>query len=105
MPDELSALARFVLDTVDGLRAMTAQPGLAGVALREITFSIPYDPATGTLRLHADALHPTLAIPAVRLPEAMVLLRSIDPRVVFERAQLATLPEQQIARLEITIRL
>lgn len=111
MPDELNALAVFVLDTVDRLRAATgeqaAEPALRGVHLRAITFSIPYDPGSQRLLLAGlPYFQPvTLSETALRLPQAVEVLRALSPDVVFERARLVTLPAQEIARLEITIQL
>lgn len=111
MADQLNALAAFVLDTVDRLRAATgeqaAEPALSGVHIRAITFSIPYDP--GSRRLLVEALPGfqsiALSETALRLPQAVEVLRGLGPDVVFERARLVSLPEQEIARLEITIQL
>lgn len=112
LPEGLSALAAFVLKTVEDLRAMTgaqaAAAELADVRIREITFSIPYDPGPGAAVLSAAEL-PSLtlqpAIPILRLPQAVELLKLLPAHVVFERARLIQVPEQRLARLEITIRL
>ncbi|MBN2471009.1 MAG: hypothetical protein JXN59_09815 [Anaerolineae bacterium] len=111
MPDELNALATFVLDTVAQLRAITgeqaAEPALNGVHIREITFSIPYDPGSRHLLIRgASHFEPAAQRePALRLPQAVAVLRALGPDVAFERARLVSLPEQELARLEITIRL
>lgn len=114
MTDELSALAAFVLDTVDGLRAATGaqagDPTLTGVHIREITFSIPYDPGSQSLLLSTTSppFAPVLdlrAAVALKLPDALRVLRTLSPTVVFDRARLVEVPEQRITRLEITIRL
>ena len=120
MQDDLSTLAVFVLETVEHLRAITgaqaAEPALAGLHIREVTFSIPYDPGPGMLLLRAPVVPggladtpeltlASLAIPIVRLPQALELLRTLDPRVVFDRARLVEVSDQRLARLEITIQL
>jgi len=112
LPEGVSALAAFVLKTVETLRAMTGEqaagPDLGDVRIREITFSIPYDPGAGAARLGAFDL-PSLTLqtglPILRLPQAEEYLKMLDPHIVFERARLIQLPAERIARLEITIRL
>lgn len=108
-------LASFVLDTVDHLRTLTGaqapEPKMRDLRIREVSFSIPYDPGTNTLLLSRTAFDTvsTAAVatvfPAFRLPQALDYLKALDPRIVFDRARLVQLPEQRIARLEITIRL
>jgi hypothetical protein len=112
---ELSTLAAFVLDTVDRLRAITGEEAadvpLRDLHIQEITFSIPYDVGSHSLLLDrlnpaAGSLSLALAVqPELRLPQAESYLKSLDPRIVFDRARLIQLPEQELARLEITIRL
>ncbi|GAB4574496.1 MAG: hypothetical protein Kow0077_21360 [Anaerolineae bacterium] len=110
-PPDLSALARFVLQTVEVLRATTgelaSELALKGVAIREITFSIPYDPVAQHLLLDVTAgpFEPRqlATVPMLRLPQAIEVLRQITPQVVFDRARLVQAPAERLARLEITI--
>ncbi len=112
LPEGLSTLAIFILKTVETLQAITgpqaAIPELADVHIREVTFSIPYDPGAGTARRDVADL-PPLTLQAglltLPLPQAVDYLRTLSPHVVFERARLIRLPAERIARLEITIRL
>ena len=101
------SIARVVLDTIDGLRRQagpdTADPHLAGLSIREVTLSIPYDPG-------ADK--PPVSIPgnrsgesALPLAKARRILANEDREVVLERPGLKAVPGKRIRRLTLTVRL
>jgi hypothetical protein len=103
----MTSLAHFVLDIVDQLRTITGgdavDPILSCLSVREVTFSVPYDPG---------AHMPPLPLPsdgdgilAMSLQEARSHLLARDRRVALERMRLLRAPAQRIARLELKIRL
>jgi hypothetical protein len=104
VPGETTSLASFVLDIVDLLqeKAAEAVSPYSIVSIREITFSIPYDPGVDKKPLPFPKGKD--GIPSLRLPRARRYLRSVDRMVALKRSKLLKTPVGRIARMELRIR-
>jgi hypothetical protein len=96
------SVERFVLDTVEQVRALAvqaaAEPEFAGVSISSITISIPFDAGAGQ-RPRLSAGRP------LRPSELARFLRKNDRPVVLNRDRLRDLPAERLARIELTVEL
>jgi len=108
-PDEMTSLANLVLDTVERLRRQveTEAParGSEALTLREISFSIAYDP--GADRAASPLRH--LPWPKrgqlISWAQARTVLLAQDRPVILEVSRLGHRPRARLARLDVTFRL
>jgi hypothetical protein len=101
--ETVTSLARFVLDTIDQLQRMSgagaADPKLAWLSIREVTFSLPYDPGPS-----AEPL-PFPPGSVISLARAKTSLVALDRKVTLRRDELLKAPAGRIVRLDLKVRL
>lgn len=94
------SFARFVLDTVEQVRALggvsASDPDLKRISVSSVTFSIPCDQGEG---------QPPLRPPAVplRQEELVAYLKSNERRIVVNWDRLLNLPEGRLGWIELTV--
>lgn len=101
-PEEsVTSLARFVLDMIGELQLMTGpdtiDPELAQLSIREVTFSLPYDPGSSA------ELPPFAPGSVIGLTRAKSSLVALDRKVTLQRDELLKAPADRIVRLDLKI--